>query len=416
MTNQYAKLRRHYSNDLKIKVLKEYLGAKDGELIKSNIFNEFEFMENYAQQINIPLETLRKWYYNKELIFATKRPQLKAMKNGSGNKAFLGVLLETELIKWIKKIRMSGLPINDSMISSKACLLRDLHAPALICTFSNGWLQKFKNRHNIVSRKVCATIVRNNDCSIEDIVKHIDLVNAEIKSGIYFAVINIDETGIQYDPQINNTLEFMGVERVEVKSTNMNKQRITVILSVDYLNNLNIKPFIIFKGTTPKCLKGVNIDDNYVLSYQRNSWCTAEQFILFLKTLPKDKNLLLIFDNFSGHVTPSVKEFIKTEYPLVKVITLPPNTTSILQPLDVAINKPFKAYIKSNYITWFTKYYDEHGKYPKLPKVDRNNLITSWINESWTKVCIHQTIKKSFNFCGYDDVSGHAKWKKFYRL
>ena len=44
----------------------------------------------------------------------------------------------------------------------------------------------------------------------------------------------------------------------------------------------------------------------------------------------------------------------KLEENNVKVIFVPPNCTDLLQPLDVSINKPLKAEIKKQFITWYS--------------------------------------------------------------
>jgi hypothetical protein len=314
------------------------------------------------------------------------------------------------------KIRSNGIPITDRLIACKGRILRDQIDPSVNCKFSNGWLENFKKRHNIISRKGGAKIIRKEDCSFDTIIEFVKSINNEIKSDIYLSVINIDEIGVLYDPQINFTLDIKGTIRVEIKNTNMAKQRITVILGIDFKHNIVMKPFIIFKGKTTKCLKGIMLSDKYDLSYQKNSWCTSEQFILFLKTLPRNEKILLIYDNFRGHLTQTITDFLGVEYPLVKVITLPPNTTPILQPLDVGINKPFKEHIKNKYIEWLIKYYDKNESHPKISKLERNNLIAEWIKESWMKVCDETIINKSFNFCGYGTDSDNPKWQKFYRI
>jgi hypothetical protein len=101
---------------------------------------------------------------------------------------------------------------------------------------------------------------------------------------------------------------------------------------------------------------------------------------------------------------------------LIKVCLLPTNTTSILQPLDMGVNKPFKHYIKDKYLDWFIEYFDKNDTIPKLPKLDRNKLLTSWIEESWKSIT-NTIVQNSFAACGYGiDNKIPEEWKKFYHI
>jgi hypothetical protein len=71
---------------------------------------------------------------------STKRTHLKNEKIGSGDKADLSNLIESELLKWIMKIRSNGIPITDRLIACKGRILRDQIDPSVNCKFSNGWL------------------------------------------------------------------------------------------------------------------------------------------------------------------------------------------------------------------------------------------------------------------------------------
>ena len=49
---------------------------------------------------------------------------------------------------------------------------------------------------------------------------------------------------------------------------------------------------------------------------------------------------LVIVNNFRGQVTEPVKSLL--EEPNIRVCLLPPNMMDLLQPLDIAVNKPAK--------------------------------------------------------------------------
>ena len=401
------KTRRVYTRNQKIEIL------KDLEISGEN-------MGTYSLIKNIPYKTLHKWKQDKNNILLTNKKDLYKKRLNIGNKIKVDHNIEIQIMEWFLNVRSMGLPITDKLIKSRAKFLVKSNNLAINCNFSNGWLNKFKNRYKIGKRKAGSKIVRKDDCEIVEITTFIDSFNNEIKVGDYYSIINIDETGIYYDPMINSTLELKGTKRVEIKSTGREKQRITVVLGVDFLGNLKMKPLIILKGKTERCLTKILLDDSYILTYQKNSWCSENQFIKFLSCLPNDKKILLLYDNFRGHKTENVLNFLKNKLPLVKYMLLPPNTTSILQPLDVGINKPFKCYINEQYCEWLITYYDKYKILPKLSKMDRTNLLLKWIINSWEKINTNQhIIKNSFSWCGFNYtniINVEPKWKKYYNL
>ncbi|EPZ32072.1 hypothetical protein O9G_005323 [Rozella allomycis CSF55] len=57
-------------------------------------------------------------------------------------------------------------------------------------------------------------------------------------------------------------------------------------------------------------------------------------------------------DNFSAHKTPEVAALLNEKN--ITALFLPSNMTSVLQPLDVGCNKPFKDYCRQDWVekTW----------------------------------------------------------------
>jgi hypothetical protein len=56
---------------------------------------------------------------------------------------------------------------------------------------------------------------------------------------------------------------------------------------------------------------------------------------------------MLILDSFHGHTTQEVKKILKNRN--MDQVIIPGGLTSMLQPLDVCINQPFKAVLKEQY-------------------------------------------------------------------
>ena len=55
-----------------------------------------------------------------------------------------------------------------------------------------------------------------------------------------------------------------------------------------------------------------------------------------------------VLDAFKGHLTDSVTKQLRKNTELV----IPGGMTSVLQPMDVSINKPFKDRLRQQYLTW----------------------------------------------------------------
>ena len=66
-----------------------------------------------------------------------------------------------------------------------------------------------------------------------------------------------------------------------------------------------------------------------------------------------DKAALVIIDNFKGQVTEAVTSLLDANN--IHVCLLPPNTTDLLQPMDIAINKPAKEFIKRRFEQWYSE-------------------------------------------------------------
>ena len=80
----------------------------------------------------------------------------------------------------------------------------------------------------------------------------------------------------------------------------------------------------------------------------------------------KEENpALVIMDNFKGQVTVRVSSLLE-EYN-IHVSLLPANTTDLLQPMDVAVNKPAKDFLLKKF---------EHKKLVSISNIETFNLLS----------------------------------------
>ena len=96
----------------------------------------------------------------------------------------------------------------------------------------------------------------------------------------------------------------------------------------------NVNPLVIWRYANPRCFKCIKKDQLSVGYYsKKDAWMTSGVFETWLKKLNREmafeKRKMLFLDNASSHPT--------VEYSNVKLQFFPPNTTSVLQPMDQGI-------------------------------------------------------------------------------
>jgi hypothetical protein len=101
---------------------------------------------------------------------------------------------------------------------------------------------------------------------------------------------------------------------------------------------------------------------------------------------------LIMLDNCSVHCTEKTSTALAELG--VKMIMLPPNTTSTTQPLDVGYNKPFKNGIRDLYNLHLVEHGLEDGS---LAKISRE-LLSEWILKVWKdgegRISVANTLKR----------------------
>ncbi|CAI7760319.1 unnamed protein product [Closterium sp. NIES-54] len=169
-------------------------------------------------------------------------------------------------------------------------------------------------------------------------------------------------------------------------SGNSPKERVTVMLACT-VDGMKLKPWVFFKRKIVP--KGVFPPD-VVVACHENSWMDVEGIIQWLEESVKPflkpgfgrhaRSSMVVLESYRGHLTDGVKEKFR-ELNCVTAI-IPFGCTAEVQPLDVCINKSFKASVRQQYQKWF----QEEGQ------------------EQLTRAVPADLIKRAFLTCGISNA------------
>ena len=254
---------------------------------------------------------------------------------------------EKLLCFWIQDLNQRGVPLGQSQICSKARELflhvkenfegkneKEINQNFIA---SNGWWNRFKKRNEIESVKL---VGEAKSADVEAAKKYPPILNEIIEKGNYseHQIFNVDECGLWWKQPPSRSYIADSGQKNSKSSTKLYKDRCTLLLGSNASGSFRLKPYLIWRSKNPRPFK--NAKKPLPVTYRSNkkSWMTAtlwhewfyKMAVPTMKVFCKESNLafncLLLVDNCPAH------PFLPHEN--VKMIFLPPNTTSLLQPMD----------------------------------------------------------------------------------
>lgn len=228
---------------------------------------------------------------------------------------------------------------------------------------SYSWYRSFLHRHSDVMRsRVCENLDPKRWKVDYGAVKSLYDIMGDIKKRFpnlpASNVCNLDETNLTPERRKSRVLAAKGARRTHCLC---NDARFSMTcLPVVFADGTYMPPQFIVKGKRRPVWWGSAEFHSHVaytefadatLSVQTNGWMDSEIFLTWFEEyfLPFTANrrspeapVVLILDNFSGHVHPSTLQLAMDND--VIMVGLPPHSTHITQPLDVTLMKPLKDY------------------------------------------------------------------------
>lgn len=299
-------------------------------------------------------------------------------------------ILDERIYNWFSAARSHNIPISGPIIQEKAkkvAQILSLHN----FKASNGWLEAFRNRHNISFRALHGESA-NLD---QNIVENWKKCFPNIAHGYEpYNIWNLDETGLFWRGLPQKSLILKGEK---AKGGKLAKERITICLLCSSTGE-KFKPLIIGKSAMPRAFKKA-IPINIFWRSNNKAWMTSKFYCEYLHhfnnlMIQQNRKILLMLDNAPCHPTIELSN--------VKLLFLPPNTTSATQPLDAGIIRIFKLRYRQlllNYLLTVNEMNEDVLKHMKTITVKH---AVAWISSAWMNIQ-NPIIINCFKHAGVDN-------------
>ncbi|KAE9522886.1 hypothetical protein AGLY_016697 [Aphis glycines] len=219
-------------------------------------------------------------------------------------------------------------------------------------------------------------------------------------------IFNADETGLYYRATPDGSLCF---KKDVLSGSRKAMDRITVLLCVNMTGSDKKKLLVVGKSLKPRCFKNMSINKMPVHYHaNKNAWMTSTIFLNWLyewdkELQEKSRSIPLLIDNCTAHPNNVQLKNITLEF-------LPPNTTSLIQPLDMGIIKNLKVRYRMKLVNFILEKIEENlfDQSATANQISgKINILQAiqFVSESWREVSC-STIMNCFAHCGYSNFIG----------
>jgi hypothetical protein len=361
--------------------------GKTGKLKLSTVSKKFRFVTSVQQ--------LYKW---------EKQIQAGGSRNDKIQEIWLYTFMEFKNAKDNKFI------VHDSDLKRWA-MKKKIEINLESFTASSSWLWRFKNHYNIVSRKITKFVSDSYSKTKVDIIGTADLFVSSTKLFLQnFTddnIYNTDQSGFNKEIHSGRTLEIRGAQHVKaaVQSIAATAHSYTIQPIISKNGKLLSPLFIILQEPSEKF--GPRVENSLFSAH--NIFVVASSSGKVTKDLLQTwfqevffphvgSNSALIVDSLTHYKD---KDLIKSATPpdkALKILTIPPKTTSMIQPLD-----KYGFCLWKNFVRKFSDRVLIDGININL--CQRNNILKlqSLVHNQFSSPRFENLFKYSWFACGYTD-------------
>ena len=294
--------------------------------------------------------------------------------------------IDQKLIEFVIECNTKGIPLGLALVKEKANQIAiDLNINDFNC--SDSFISRFNKRRSIKS-----SVIHGNADGVP-----IEITNEWIQQKLPSLLKDYTPEDIYNGDEFCLFWRLLSNRMYKIRNNKFmtgkkGKERVSVFVCTNQTGSDKRKLLVIGKYERPRCFKNKTLPVIY--RNNENSWMTSKLFIQYMKRFNnemkrKNRNIVII-DNCPSHPIIDLSN--------IKMIFLPPNTTSVLQPMDAGVIHS----IKSKYRLLLCRKLLALLEVKVDPSPKDFNLFDTILilNKSWSEVRTEK-IENSIKKCGF---------------
>lgn len=275
---------------------------------------------------------------------------------------------ERVLVKWIGFMAEKHFPVTkEQLLDSVQKIISEKNLDS--CPFTNNrpgkkWYSSFLKRHPDLSERTAQNLSKARDeVTEEDILRWFEVIKGYLENKDLLEVINdpkrifnTDESAFYLQPKAGRVIVRKGEKNVYTASGD-EKENLTVLVTGNAAG-VFAPPMIVYPYERLPAVIANSVPKDWCIGRSDSGWMCARTFYEYItnvfnpwiekNNIPKP--VILFLDGHRSHMTLHLSDFCKDNG--IEVISLYPNSTHLLQPMDVAVFRPLKVSWQNQVKSW----------------------------------------------------------------
>lgn len=338
----------------------------------------------------------------------------KYQSDTSGPDGYLNINEEKMLVDWVKAMGNAGFPITKNQLLDsvqKVVVEMKRKQPDRNFPFTDNrpgrhWFEGFMRRHPDISMRVAQNLTSSRASVTEEkirawhgqILEYLKENNLEVILKDPRRIFNADEAAFFLNPKGNKVLFTRG-EKCVYSVVNVDEKECLTVMMTCNAAGVVAPPMVVFQyERIPQDIVD-SINPLWGIGKSENGWMTSAVFYEFVTNifhpwLLQEKiplPVLLFVDGHISHLSLHTSHFCENNG--IILVALYPNSTHIIQPMDVAIFRTLKG-------SWKEEVHEWRMKEENFGKEFKKRNFAPVLQKAVKKVVTEQVINNGFRKCG----------------